>query len=391
MTMLPPSPRTRRDIVLGAQVLVLLLGVASCRAKSPAHPGECGVSATADADISEPGPFHVGFRKSQISYTPPGETSPRTIGMDIWYPTNDTSGPPAVYDPLNIFVDPQSFDGASLAPPLSSCGYPTIEHSHGYQGLGGGASFLMRHFASHGWVALAADHTENTLWGNVTPLPIPFYFERATDMSALLDEAEQFQAPDPLANKIATDKVLLTGHSFGTFTVWSAAGAQFDVSYISSQCSAATPCTPAELDTFAHGVRDPRVVAGLPMAGSPWQDPHFTADDLTAVHIPIFQMSGTDNLVGDDQLWAQLTNPDYHYTAPLTWIDIAGGCHESFDLVQYIGGCPTLATDVGYKIIRTYALAFARHHVLGDRSALVTNILDGTTQISSLVTFQTTQ
>jgi predicted dienelactone hydrolase len=382
------NAETRWKITVGASALMALLCLSGCHPKAAHGPGGCGVSATADADISEPGPFQVGFRKSQISYMPPGETSPRTIGMDIWYPTNDKSGTPAVYDPLNLFVDPQSFEGASLAPPLSSCGYPTIEHSHGFEGVGGGASFLMRHFASHGWVALAADHTENTLWDNVSPLPIPFYFERATDMSALLDEAEHFKAPDPLADRIATDKVLLTGHSFGTFTVWSTAGAQFDVSYISIQCSAATPCTQAELDVFARGVRDPRVVAGIPMAGSPWQDPHFTAGGLAAVEIPLFMMSGSDNPVGDDQLWPALTNPDYHYKQELSWIDIAGGCHESFDLVQYIGGCPTLDTNTGYKIIRTYALAFARYYVLGDRSPAITGILNGTMQVSDLVTFQ---
>lgn len=369
---------------------VVLSGCGPKATPQPTKPGACTVSATADADISGPGPFHVGFRRSSVTYTPPGETSPRTIKMDLWYPTNDTSGDIAAYDDMGAFTDAQSFEGAALAAPLSSCGYPTIEYSHGDKGVGGGAAYLMRHFASHGWVALAAEHTDNTFFDSIDPHPIPLYFERATDMTALLNTVEGFKSPDPLANQIATDHVLLVGHSFGTFTAWSSGGAAFDVNAIRRRCLPAptctdgscmpTPsCTQAELDTFAHGVRDERVVAAIPMAGAPGND-WFSDAGLAQVHIPLLQMTGGANPVGAAELWPRLTND-------ISWIDIAGGCHESFNLAEVVR-CPSLDAETGYKIVETYALAFARYHVLGDRSPKVTGIVDGTTTVSDLVTFK---
>ena len=44
--------------------------------------------------------------------------------------------------------------------------------------------------------------------------------------------------------------------------------------------------------------------------------------------------------------------------------------------------------QVGYAIVDTYALAFGRHLVLGDDSEATLNILNGTTNVSDLVTFQ---
>jgi predicted dienelactone hydrolase len=336
---------------------------------------------TTMADVTDTGPFHVGYRKSSLTYRPPGETADRTINYLVWYPTNDTSGTTAVYDAMGAFTDDQAWDGASLAPPLTGGKYPAIEYSHGDKGVAGGAAYMMRHFASHGWVAMAPEHTGNTIWDSVDPHPIPLYFERATDMSAMLDTIEKLPSSDPLSGKVATDKVLLVGHSFGTFTVWSAAGASYNVDNIRSQCLPAATCTETELATFTKGVRDPRVIAGIPMAGTPGSD-WFTDAGLANVHIPIFQMTGGANDVGGASLWARATTND------LAWIDIAGGCHETFNLVGYIGGCPTLDTDVGYKIVRTYAMAFARYHVLDDHGDVVTGIVNGTTKVSDLVTYK---
>jgi hypothetical protein len=68
----------------------------------------------------------------------------------------------------------------------------------------------------------------------------------------------------------------------------------------------------------------------------------------------------------------------------LTWIDIEGGCHQAFAL----GGCDAVADEVVFPIINEYALAFGRRHVLVDARAEVESALDGSREISDLVTFQ---
>jgi predicted dienelactone hydrolase len=208
------------------------------------------------------------------------------------------------------------------------------------------------------------------------------YYLRSLDMSQSIDAMSKFTAPDPLAGKIATDKVLLVGHSFGTHTVWGSAGATFDVEGIRNGChpGGSVPsgvCTEAELAEFAKGVRDERIVAGIPMAGSLKTD-WFGAHGQDTVKIPLLQMTGSDNDVGAGPQWDTLKGVD------ISWIDILGGCHETFNL----GSCATLDMQVGYSIVDTYALAFARYHVLGDRDATVTGIVDGSVTVSPLVTYK---
>ena len=65
-----------------------------------------------------------------------------------------------------------------------------------------------------------------------------------------------------------------------------------------------------------------------------------------------------------------------------TWIDLAGGCHETFAL----GFCTTLNKATGYGLVNTYALAFGRKQMFADSS--VDAVLDGTQVVSDLVTLQ---
>ena len=44
------------------------------------------------------------------------------------------------------------------------------------------------------------------------------------------------------------------------------------------------------------------------------------------------------------------------------WVELDGGCHQTFAL----GGCNTLDTDLGFHVVQTVLVAFARHTVLGD-------------------------
>jgi predicted dienelactone hydrolase len=319
--------------------------------------------------VDEPGPFRVGYRTWPVSYAPPGGAPERMIDVHMWYPTEDAEGVEVWYE--DLFRDYESFLDAAPAAPIHGGAYPVHAFSHGFRGFPGNSAFLMRHFASHGWVAVAPSHTGNTLF-DTDPLPPAHYFERSADVAAALDALAGAELPgEPL-----TDAVLLSGHSFGAYTAWATAGAAFDEAEVRSRCAGELDggtCTEAEIAVLVAGLDDPRVVAAIPMAGGDtgW----FGAGGYAAVEEPVFYMTGTDDDVGQQALYDLVGGVD------LTWIDVEGGCHQMFA----VGACDSIDTEVGFAIVRTYALAFARRHVLGDADATIAGILDGSIPVSDLV------
>lgn len=325
-------------------------------------------------DPAEAGPFAVGYRSFEHTYTPPGLTEPRTIEISVWYPTLVPDGPAARYS--GIFTDPDVTLDAPLAPSIYEGGvYPVTVYSHGDRGYGGTSAFLMRRFASHGWVAIAPDHTGNTLDDNLDPRPTWMYYVRSTDLTAALDAAGALPVGDPLAGVLALDAVVATGHSFGSHTMWASAGATFDVAGFGAACLADGTCTMSEYDAFAAGVGDPRIVGIIPMAGVLGRT-FFGETGHESVTIPVLSLTGTSDGVGQADQYAR-TAP-----LPMTWVDIEGACHQFFAL-----GCAGDAPGDEEHIVGGYALAFARAHVLGDASGAVTEILDGTRNLSDRVHF----
>lgn len=322
-------------------------------------------------DVAERGRFHIGHRLQQIVYRPVGATADRTISYDVWYPTNDTTGTDVVY--FEIFHDGGAFEGATPAPPVDGVGYPVHVHSHGARGFGATSWNVMYHFASHGWVAVAPTHTDNTLSDVASPPPV-HRAHRAQDVSRTLDAAAKLHEQGLLPAPARTDRVLLSGHSFGTFAAWANAGATLDPVVVRRECAAGTPpCTAGEIASFA-GLADPRVVAAVPMAGgaTDW------ISSYQSVKVPMFLMTGTEDDVGAPALWDRTAG------VALTWIQITGGCHQLFAF----GGCASVPDQEGFSIVGTYALAFARRHLEGDASARVVGILDGTVAVSPRVKLQ---
>ncbi len=335
------------------------------------------VVAMLDYPVDEKGPFHVGYRTLEFSYQPSGTQESRTIALNLWYPTEQTEGE----HPSYLFVtDTESILNASLAAPVHPEGYPVHIYSHGHQGFGGTASSLMRYFASHGWVVLAPDHTGNTFFDNIDPRPVSIYFLRAADISASLDAVTNLDLEDPLFDSLLLDEVLLSGHSFGVHTCWASAGATFDMdaltaNYCSSEDDGAS-CTSDELAAFQAGVGDDRIAAILPMAGSIIRS-LFGETGHESVAVPVFAMSAVPDPRGEEDQFETCSDLE------LTWIEVEDACHETFAL----GMCETLDPEEGFTIVQTYALAFARVHILGDDTPSVLGIMDGSVAVSDKVLF----
>jgi len=372
---------------------VLALGACSAKDSTPSSAGDADTTEdTAVVQIAMPtgeplswavdqvGPFNVGHRVFDVTYTPPGQTSPRTIPVDLWYPTLDADGDHPKY--VMLFGDPDVYEGASVAPPVhtfaSGKGYPVHVYSHGSNGFGGTSSDMAHWFASHGWVYVAPNHVGNVFGVGEGKRPVSLYYLRNTDVSAALDAVEKLAAPDPLAGKLQTKHVLMSGHSFGTLTAWGAGGAIWDTAAIQKKCDAgefSVPCKPEEIAVFAKGVSDARAAAIIPMAGgaSDW----FTADGYDAPKVPYLLMSGTEDS-SSGPIFERVTKLD------LTWLSFTGGCHQLFAL----GGCGKFDEKLGWKLTNSWAFAFGRRHVLGDSSARVEKIIKGEESLSDKIAYQ---
>lgn len=356
---------------------ILLLGTLGCSSTDGSETGPPPVDPLSWS-IEEPGPYQVGFTTWEVSYTPRGSNSERTVPISIWYPTNDTAGEGATYE--FIFPDQDSWVGASPAPAAHEHGYPVLAYSHGNQGFAGSSAFLMRAFASHGWVAVAPDHLGNTLSTHSSPRPLSLWLNRGQDISVAFDSLEE-RAPQLLGEAVDPTRSIMSGHSFGGYTTWSSMGAAYDRSQIEQRCEAGDyppeQCTLELLDGFEDGVGDDRFTAGLPLAGKGSEE-WFGLNGLNVVDSPILQMSGSLDAGAVAGVWERTEEVEF------TWVDVEGGCHQMFAL----GACEEIPTDDGFFIVSTYALAFARHHALGDVSEDTLALLDGSRLLSERVTLQ---
>ncbi|MCC6647825.1 MAG: hypothetical protein IT374_19940 [Polyangiaceae bacterium] len=328
--------------------------------------------------VDQDGPFLVGYRSFAHTYTPPGQTAPRKIQIHVWYPAAETNDDNPNYGPLR---DPAAYRDAAPTSPVEAGGFPVVVHSHGSSSFGGSSPFLVHRFVSHGWVFVAPDHTGNLLLDppNQQDRPIALYYERPLDVSQALDALAADAALGPSSR---TSRVVMTGHSFGGYTTWVSAGATLDPAAVDQQCKSGgfkAPCTDAERAAFAGQLSDPRIVAAIPMAGGNDSTDWYGQGGQDHVRVPLFMMTGSEDGPGSAAAaLARITQ------VPLTWIDIEGGCHQSFSL----GGCKDIPDADSFSIVSTYALAFARRHGLGDASARVAAILDGTETVNPRVTLK---
>ena len=97
------------------------------------------------------------------------------------------------------------------------------------------------------------------------------------------------------------------------------------------------------------------------------------------VDIPIMFLSGTEDGHESAQAhWEAMSALDFH------WLSLEGGCHQTFAL----GQCSTLDVELGFSIVSSYSLAFARSSILQDETTSTQDWLEGTTQPYPQATIQ---
>lgn len=326
-------------------------------------------TSTLEFDASEAGPYGVGYRRAETTYSAP-DGSERTIPIHVWYPTDDTEGDAPTY--ALAFSDPLVFEDATVADPLSGA-FPVHVHSHGNLGFAATSAFLMRRFASHGWVAIAPDHVGDLLFDSGEEDTAALHLARPTDLSATLDWLAELPASDPLSASDTTN-VVASGHSRGVTTMYAVGG----VAYSEAEFEQRWPdLTEAERSAVLGGATDERITAVIGMAGT-YSSSMFGDGNIGQMTLPFFAMGGDD-----DNRPAMSAQFDSAFgIVDMVWLQIAGGCHQAFAL----GGCANITNDLAYDIVSDYALFFARQQVLGDDSENTSATLAGEANVPPALT-----
>lgn len=327
--------------------------------------------------LTEPGPYAVGYRESELSYPDPATdgATERTLRLALWYPTPDTTGDEVRY--MGAFEAPGVLGDASVA----EGAFPLVVFSHGHQGYAENSSFLMVHLASHGFVAVAPDHTDNTVFDG-SERRTSIYYQRPLDLSAVLDHLEQGGEPT-LDGHISDDPITLFGHSFGGYTAFAAGGAAYDTEAIDAGCqdgtgnsSLCSDWSEEALARFQEGFLDERFASIAPMAPG---DQDLFGAGAAEVDVPVFLMNG--DLDGattgsGDPYWASVNR------GPDRRLVIAGGAHDVFtDFSGLLDPVPgEIEPEEGFRIVDAYGLAWV-WRTLGDERAA--SVLDGEIEVSA--------
>lgn len=321
---------------------------------------------------SKPGDFNVGRQSLQIL----DDVRFRSLPVDVWYPTDATTGDPAIY----TFIPGVSLPSNSAlqdAPLASGAPFPVVVYSHGSGGQSYIASFFTEMLASHGFVVIAPNHVGNTatelLFGSGDE-PETVAYNRPADTAFVLTEmlarsedpdSSFFQFMDP-------ERIGMAGHSFGGFTAYAAAGG--------------LPAVNGDVADIPVDDRIDAIVAMAPVTSI------LPPNVLASITIPSMVITGTDDQttpIDPESVQAfEEVNSGYRYR-----VDLEDAAHQSFtDVCDYQQKLPTIdgipaqfietidqfalsgcqATQMPFdrakELTNQYVISFFLAHVAGDEA-----------------------
>lgn len=220
---------------------------------------------------------------------------------------------------------------------------PVIVFSHGFASVRTDLRYLAEHLASHGYVVAALEHpgsnqanTNSALQGKTRVMKPQEFLNRPQDISFVLDELEKLNqtANNPLQGKLATNKAMVIGYSFGGGTALALAGAEFQLEHLKQRCKKnltilslgeAIQCIAQELPENTYQLRDTRIKQAIAL--NPTTSLIFGETGLTKVQVPTLVLAGsadkttpalTEQIVGFDKI-----------PSPKWLVGIVGGTHLS--------------------------------------------------------------
>jgi predicted dienelactone hydrolase len=336
--------------------------------------------AAPQAAVTGDGPFHVGYRALEVTYTPQTFDTPRTLKVSVWYPTDATSGKPAQYD---LFIERDAI--FADAAPAGDAPYPVLFFSHGNGGMPQQNWSMAERAATHGWLVVAPGHTGNTIFDYDKTIAPAMFLLRPMDVRATLDAMLALPAADPLAGRLS-EQIGLAGHSFGGFTTLAIGGATLSTVPVDTLCETDTSgaCdlwTEPRRQLTRSGFHDPRFKALIAMAPSTTGEILGAGATATVTAPTLIMTGGLDQLTPDatdgDPLWQALVGPQHlrvgfptagHYTFSNgceLGIGFGDGCGEGF-----------IEPERALPMITAFTLAWLRQTLQGD-AAVVADLIEG--------------
>ncbi|NJZ81629.1 lipoprotein signal peptidase [Ralstonia solanacearum] len=240
----------------------------------------------------------------------------QALTTTIWYPV-DADLPEAPHD----IGEPgrKTFRGHPLVDnaPLSAARakYPLLLLSHGTGGTVDDQDWLAAALAAQGYVVAGANHPGNNMLEPLTRDGFQLWWERATDVSQVLDG---ILADRELGPRIDRDRIGAVGFSLGGYTVLELAGARTNLPAFQRFCAspdADAICHPPEMqhmqnDATPVDAPSPETEASLARAGASYRDTRiravfamapalgmaFDAASLADVRIPVALVAGTADI-----------------------------------------------------------------------------------------------
>ncbi|MFM6138870.1 MAG: alpha/beta hydrolase [Sphaerospermopsis kisseleviana] len=179
---------------------------------------------------------------------------------------------------------------------------PLIVFSHGLGSVRTDLRYLAKHLASHGYTVAALEHpgsneaSSNAAYRGKKRLVVPHEFlDRPRDISFILDELEKVNqsANNPLQGKLATNNVMVGGHSFGGGTALARAGGELQIDSLKQKCQQnlaqgslgeVLQCVAQELPLKTYQLRDARVKQAIAL--NPISSLMFGESGLAKIEIP---------------------------------------------------------------------------------------------------------
>ncbi len=235
---------------------------------------------------------------------------------------------------------------------------PLIVFSHGLGSVRTELTYLAKHLASHGYVVAALEHpgsnednTNSAIEGKNRIVQPQEFLERPRDISFVLDELAKLnkqsinqqsinQQPNqaltknPLQGKLATNKVMVVGYSFGGGTALAIAGGELQLEKLKQRCQnnlailslgEGIQCVAQELPKNRYQLRDERVKSIIAL--NPISSLIFGDTGLSKIKIPTLVLAASA-----DKTTPALTEQIASFTkipTPKWLLGIVGGTHLS--------------------------------------------------------------
>jgi predicted dienelactone hydrolase len=159
----------------------------------------------------------------------------KSLRCTIWYPASDSAVEvrQTVGDPATpLFEAGMAAPGAPFAPSVYA--WPLVLLSHGTGGSAVQLAWLGTALARAGFIAVAVDHPGNNSLAPMTPEGMALWWERATDLSEVLDG---MLADGEFGSRIDPKLIAAAGYSLGGYTVLELAGARTDIQRLFELCA----------------------------------------------------------------------------------------------------------------------------------------------------------